>query len=153
MNDERYDERDNALAAGLRRAIALDEDELAFLRAAALPQRLVALAASRRSPLALAAELLWVVVPVAVGYAGWLLAAPVLLDWFALARQAGLAALLASIVTRALWGTMDLFASVVEGASALPGFDAPLATIALLAAATYVIVASAPLVIRRPVAV
>ena len=147
------DERDDVLEAGLRRALALDEDELAFLRAAALPQRLVALATARRSPLAVAAELLWIVVPVAAGYAAWLLAAPVLLDWFALARQAGLAALLASLITRALWGTIDLFASVVESASGLPGFDAPLVTIALLATVTYVIVASAPLVIRRPVAV
>jgi hypothetical protein len=151
MSDEA---RDDVLATGLRRALALDDDELAFLREANLPQRLVALAAhAQRSRAALALELLWVILPVLAGYVGWLIAVPVLAEWLDTARQAGLTSVLATLLTRGAWGVMELFASLVEAASTLPGFDAPLTAVALLAAAAYAVAAGTPFVRRRPVAV
>ena len=136
----------------LRRALALDDDELAFLSAAALPVRLAAsvAAAQRRS---LAIDLLWIAFPAALMYAGWLLAAPLVSASLAVAGQAGVTTLVAAQTSRVLWGALNGFASLVEAASALPGFESPLALIAILAAMTYAAGLATPHVRRQPAAV
>jgi hypothetical protein len=155
-------EQDLSMEAGLRRALALDEEELAFLRAAALPQRLAAQILAAPQPRMSALDLLWIALPATVGYVAWLFAAPVLAAWLAVARQAGLSSLVATLLANAAWRTVDLFASMVEAASSLPGFDAPLVAISLLAAAAYVFTVltnptnptkGTPLVRRRTAAV
>ncbi|HEU5317807.1 MAG TPA: hypothetical protein VFX49_16975 [Chloroflexota bacterium] len=137
--------------AQLRRALALDDDELAFLRAAALPERLAAQVAAARRGLAL--DVLWIVLPAALAYGGWLVTAPLLGPWLGLVGQAGLTNLLAAQAVGAAWALVDGFAGMVETASALPGFETPLALIAVLAALTYVVGLTAPRVRRQPAVV
>lgn len=139
----------------LRTALSLDDDELTFLRAARLPAQLMAriMAESRVTPRARLIELLWIVVPAALGYAGWLFVAPTLGRVGALARQSGITAILAAQVIDVAWNALDLFASIVEAASAVPGFNAPLILVSLLAAAAYTLGLGLPSVRRRPAAV
>ena len=121
----------------LRRALSLDADELAFLHSAALPLRLAALVQAQRSPRAQVAGLLWVLLPAAIAYAGWLAAAPLINAGLGAAAQAGGSALLAALIADALWGTLDSLAALIEVASAVPGFNAPLITLSIVAAALY----------------
>ena len=134
----------------LRRALALDPDELAFLHAAALPARLSALIAASPSPRAQVLGLLWVVLPAAIAYAAWLVVAPLFAGGLELVAQAGGSALLASLIADALWGAFDSLASVVELVSVVPGFDAPLVTLSLVAAALYACAVLSPTRDVRP---
>jgi hypothetical protein len=81
--------------------------------------------------------LLWVVLPAAIAYVAWLAVAPLFSGGLSLLVQTGGSALLVSFVADALWGGLDTFASVIEAASAVPGFNAPLITLSLVAAALY----------------
>jgi hypothetical protein len=139
----------------LRQALALDEDELAFLRAAVLPARFAARIAAERRAVgrSFALDLLWIVAPVALGYVGWLAVAPLVGSWLALAGQVGMTSLLAAQVARGAWAALDGLASLIEAASAVPGFDAPLALISVLAALVYVVGLTVPRVRRVPAGV
>jgi len=121
----------------LRDALALDGAEMAFLLSASLPRALAARVLTtdaRWSSREQLMGLLWITLPVALGYAGWLLAAPVLWGWAALARQTGATAILASTAAGAALGAADLYLSAVEIASTLPGFEAPLYALSTVAA-------------------
>ena len=131
------DRTERTESAALRRALELDPDELAFLRSAALPLRFAALVQAQRRPRAQLVSLLWVVLPAAVGYAAWLAIAPLVNGALDVMAQAGSSALLATLIARTLWGTLDSIAAVVEVASAVPGFNAPLITLSLIAVALY----------------
>ena len=137
-------ESDPRESASLRRAFALDADELAFLRSAALPTRFAALVRAEPSPRAQLIGLLWIVLPAAIGYAAWLTVAPLFEGALALVAQTGGSALLASLVANALWGTLDTLAAAIEVASVVPGFNAPLITLSLVAAALYGIAVLTP---------
>ena len=128
---------ERAESTALRRALSLDADELAFLRSAALPLRLAALVQAQRSPRAQLAGLLWVVLPAAIAYAGWLAAEPLISAGLEAIAQAGGSALLAALFADALWGALDSLAALIEVASAVPGFNAPLVTLSIVAAALY----------------
>ena len=128
---------DTSEESALRRALSLDADELAFLRSAALPARLAALVQAQPDPRAQLMGLLWVVLPAALGYAAWLVVAPLFSNGLSLVAQAGGSALLATLIADTLWGGLDTFASVIEAASAVPGFNAPLLTLSLAAVALY----------------
>lgn len=121
----------------LRRALALDADEVSFLRSAALPDRLAQLVGQRADPRVQLAGLLWVVLPAAIAYAAWLVVAPLFSGGLSLVAQLGGSALVVSLVANAAWGTLEWLAALVEAASAVPGFNAPLVTLSLVAAALY----------------
>ena len=128
---------DRRLAAELRAALALDDSELSFLREAALPARLAALIQQQANPRAQLLGLLWLVVPAAIGYAAWLVVAPLFSGGVTLAAQTGGSTLLASLFFDVGWGTLDTLAGLIEAASAVPGFNAPLVTLSVVAAALY----------------
>jgi hypothetical protein len=134
--------------AALRRSLALDADELAFLRSATLPARLAALVRAQPNPRAQLIALLWIAVPAAIGYAAWLTVAPLFGGAIELVTQTGGSALAASLVAGALWGTLDALASIIELLSAVPGFSTPLLTLSLIAVALYALALLTP---PRPV--
>ena len=135
---------DRPLRSALHTALALDAGELAFLREAALPARLVALVQQQADPRAQLLGLLWLVVPAAIGYAAWLVVAPLFGGGLALLVQTGGSALLVSLLTNVAWGALDTLAGVVEAASAVPGFNAPLVTLSVVAAALYAVAVLTP---------
>ena len=120
-------------------SLAIDADDLAFLFAAALPDALVAQAAadSRLARRERLSGLFWSIVPLALGYAGWVFLAPILWGWLAILRQAGGTALVLRAAAEVTLRAVDSFASIVESASAVPGFNAPLLSLSLIAALTY----------------
>jgi len=121
----------------LRDALALDASEIAFLVSAALPRALAARTLTTDARLSGREQLmglLWISLPVALAHGGWLLAAPVLRSWAAIARQTGATAILASAAANAALSSASLFASAVELASAVPGFEAPLIALTSVAA-------------------
>jgi len=123
--------------AALRDALALDGSEMAFLLSASLPRALATRVLTTDAQLSGREQLmglLWITLPAALGYAGWLLAAPVLGSWAALARQTGATAILTSTAAGAALGGADLYLSAVELASTLPGFEAPLYALSTVAA-------------------
>ena len=124
-------------AVALRRALALDDDEVSFLRNAALPARLALLVGQPADPRAQLTGLLWVVLPAAIAYVAWLMVAPLLSDGLSLVAQLGGSALVVSLIMNAALGALDWLATLVEAASAVPGFNAPLVTLSLVAAALY----------------
>src|SRR5688500_15711018 len=128
---------ERTLTSALRGALALDADELTFLRSAALPSRFAALVQQRADPRAQLIGLLWVILPAAIAYAAWLSVAPLLSGGRPLAAQAGGSALIASLIANVAWGALDSLAGIVEAASAVPGFNAPLVTLSLVAVALY----------------
>ena len=130
-------ETDPRESGALRRGLALDAEELAFLRSAALPARFAALVPVQPSPRAHLVGLLWIVLPTAIGYAAWLTVAPLFEGALGLVAQSGGSALLASLIAGTLWGALDTLAAAIEVASAVPGFNAPLITLSLMAAALY----------------
>jgi hypothetical protein len=124
-------------ASALRGALALDPDEVSFLRSAALPSRLAALVQQRADPRVQLMGLLWVVVPAAIAYAAWLTVAPLFTGGLTLAGQVGGSALIASLLANIAWSALGSLAGIVEAASAVPGFNAPLVTLSLAAVALY----------------
>ena len=124
-------------AVALRRALALDADEVSFLRSAALPARLAKLVGQRTDPRAQVSSLLWVALPAAIVYAAWLIVAPLFSGGLSLVAQLGGSALVVSLIANAAWGALEWLAALVEAASAVPGFNAPLVTLSLAAAAIY----------------
>ncbi len=129
---------ERALTAALRGALALDADEMAFLRSAALPSSLAALVQQRADPRAQLIGLLWVFLPAAIAYAAWLSVAPLFSGGLALAAQTGGSALIASLIANIAWGALDSLAGIIEAVSAVPGFNAPLVTLSFVAVALYV---------------
>lgn len=124
-------------AASLCAALALAPEEVEFLLAAALPRRLATRASVAAGGWRSVAGLLWIFLPMAVAYAGWLAVLPVIDGWLDLARRSGVTVVLTSAATSLALRAADAYASLVEAASLVPGFSAPLLSLSLLAALTW----------------
>jgi hypothetical protein len=131
-------------AATLTHSLRLTPNELAFLFAAALPERLAAQVVPSRVREGSLRALLWWIFPFAFGYAGWLLTEPFAAQMLDFARQAGGTTIALSFLTEAALAVAGTFASVVEGASTVPGFNAPLVTLSALAGLTWLLLLVAP---------
>jgi hypothetical protein len=129
-----------AEAGRLVAGFALDDGEATFLRRAALPQRVAALADAegarvRRAPREGVAALAVFVAAALAGSFGWLATAPLVRDGYEIARRLGATALVAQVVSgwaiagaRAAWDVL-----AVAGRAPLLGEPAiPLLALALL---------------------
>jgi hypothetical protein len=126
--------RDEGLS--LRAALILDEAELAFLATAGLPARVASrvpfLAVQRDSP----ATLLAMLITALAGYAGWLLAQPVVGAGMDLAERSGVGVVATRVVTDWLIGLLFTLWDVLSTAGAMTVLQnpaLPLALVALLA--------------------
>jgi len=123
----------------LSRALALDEEETAFLAAAGVPQRVASLVEARAWGgfwTALAA--------VSAIYAGWLLMSPTVFDWLEAARRVGLGTIIVSRLAGWSLVFVSALASLVEAASVLPLVTDPMPPLAAMAAVAWLALAFAP---------
>jgi hypothetical protein len=125
-------------------SFALAPDELAFLHAAALPEQIASRVEADAVAQGSLVSLLWWILPFLLGYLGWLFALPYFADALDLVRDAGGLTLALTFLTDAAISATDLFASLIEGVSAVPGFGAPVLALSFLAAVTWVALLAAP---------
>lgn len=126
----------------LRDSLALDQQDLRFLASAALPARVAdqaMLASQEEQPLSLWGALFTVLLGTGAGYAGWIIAAPLLAAGFEAARWSGATALLARVVAGwAIWLVQQTWLFLMH--------DGTLATVNALAVPALAVVAMAGLV-------